>query len=387
MPPYLCQICRTVAAGLVLCVALSGCAVQQLSADHDKIRTALLDLYTNQIIDNLIRASNGLPIIQLDYSNATAVITVLDTESLTDSVATTATKATTTSLSPTLTNASTSGTTATMSATPSTVATMMATVTNVLASGLSTVATHGVVNTAAGAATHSNSNQVALTATPVTTSNDVYDAYLYFLGLPGSLQATCDPPEEGQAIICRRVGKTFYWVPIEFRKDFFNLSLQTTAQRGMPVGTPQAWDVTILGVKGTPENLKREGKNVYVYNIVINKKVPNFPGTAVIDSVRLDFEADKPPVGPQPSMTYTLQLYVDFDPQDDPSKPGSKILKVPLKATTPDMLTAAFETQMPKASLFIKGHPPEAPTTVELLERVNFNLQQVQFNQLRGANP
>src|SRR5438874_13816914 len=66
-----------------------GCAVHELHNDQDKIRCALLDLYTNQIIDNLIRASNGMPIIQLDYSNAQASITVKETGSLSDSVVTT----------------------------------------------------------------------------------------------------------------------------------------------------------------------------------------------------------------------------------------------------------------------------------------------------------
>src|SRR5436190_17301613 len=96
--------CRLIIASCLCCLALSGCAVKQLNADHDKIRTALLDLYTNQIIDNLVRASHGLPIIQLDYTNATALVTVVDTESLSDSLATTATRATTTSLSTTTTN-------------------------------------------------------------------------------------------------------------------------------------------------------------------------------------------------------------------------------------------------------------------------------------------
>src|SRR5947207_11499819 len=67
----------------------AGCATAELHADQDKIRCALLDLYTNQIIDNLIRASNGMPIIQLDYTNAQASITVKETGSLSDSVVTT----------------------------------------------------------------------------------------------------------------------------------------------------------------------------------------------------------------------------------------------------------------------------------------------------------
>ncbi len=46
--------------------------------DQDKIRTALNALYGDQIIDNLIRAAKGLPFVQLDYTNATATVTVTE---------------------------------------------------------------------------------------------------------------------------------------------------------------------------------------------------------------------------------------------------------------------------------------------------------------------
>ena len=77
---------------LVFCVcsvAAPGCAVHEMYKDQDQIRTALLDLYTNQIIDNLVRASKGMPIIQLDYTNAQAMITVKETGSASDSLGTT----------------------------------------------------------------------------------------------------------------------------------------------------------------------------------------------------------------------------------------------------------------------------------------------------------
>jgi hypothetical protein len=380
--------CRAVLASCLCCLALSGCAVQQLHADQDRIRCALLDLYTNQIIDNLIRAHNGLPIIQLDYTNATAVVTVVDAESMSDSVAATATRVTTVSQSPTLTNTATNGTTSTMSATPSTVGTATATLTSVLASTWSAVTTHGVVNTFTGTSSHTNSNQVALTAIPVTTSNDVYDAYIYFLTLPGSLQESCSAPPPDQVVICKKMGKVYYWVPAEFRRQFFELSLATTAQRGRPVAVPQFFDVTIYGVVGPPMR-QDERSQVWNFKIVFDPKVPNAPGTAYIDGIPIDFDRYKPDNAPPPSMTNILQLDVSFKPAEkDPTKPGPDTYpKVPFKATTPEGLAAVFQTQTPKASLSIKGYRPEGPTTNQLLERVNFNLQQVQFNQLLGKGP
>src|ERR1700724_3054963 len=47
----------------VLLIADSGCRSQQLARDEDHIRCAVLELQTNQIMDNLIRIRRGLPII------------------------------------------------------------------------------------------------------------------------------------------------------------------------------------------------------------------------------------------------------------------------------------------------------------------------------------
>src|SRR6267378_192499 len=63
--------------GILLCgTALSGCAVHETHKDHDLIRTTLLELYTNQIMDNLVRTANRFPIIQLDYNNASTQVTI-----------------------------------------------------------------------------------------------------------------------------------------------------------------------------------------------------------------------------------------------------------------------------------------------------------------------
>jgi hypothetical protein len=386
------QACRLLATSLICCLALSGCAVHQLHSDHDKIRTALLDLYTNQIIDNLIRAYNGLPIIQLDYTNAVATVTVVDTESLNDTLATSSTVVTTNSLSPSLTNGATSSATKTTSATPSTVAALTATLTSAAATALSVVTTHGLVNTVAGTSTHSNSNQVALTATPVTTSNDVYDAYLYFLSLQGSLQAGPCQPEPDQAVIWKKVGKVYYWVPAEFRKEFFALSLATTAQRGNPVPSTLSFERTLLTVSAPPETpdsyLGKNQDKVRSFDVVLDRSVPNAPGEMVIDGKTLSFTYYTPAQGPRPATTKTIRLYVNFTPQLDPAKSdGSKTLQTPFGATDEEQFISAIRTKTPKVSLFIKGHQPEPPTTNDLLNRANFNLQQIQLNQLRGTGP
>ena len=60
---------------LLLVMGGAGCRSTQLAQDQDQFRARLLDLYTNQIMDNLVRADQGLPIIQVDYTKITGTIT------------------------------------------------------------------------------------------------------------------------------------------------------------------------------------------------------------------------------------------------------------------------------------------------------------------------
>src|ERR1700722_4780669 len=138
------------------CLGTLGCVVEQLRNDQDKIRLTLLDLYTDQLIDNLIRASNGLPFIHLDYGTAQATVQSIDTTMDSDTYAKTIMNALTTA------------------ATTSMMRTRMA------------------VNTFMGSANHDNKEVVAVTATPLTTSVDAYNAYLQFLALPGE-PLRCSP--------------------------------------------------------------------------------------------------------------------------------------------------------------------------------------------------
>jgi hypothetical protein len=371
---------------LVFCLtasASSGCAVQQLKADQDKIRTALLDLYTDQIMDNLIRLSKGWPIIQLDYTNATALVTVADTTSLSDSVASTASRVTTGSLTGTLTNGQTTGITQTMSATPSTVTAATTALTGVLASAWSAVSTHGVLNTVTGGATHSNSNQVAITAMPVTQDNSVYDAYLYFLSLKDKegnigLRITCEPPEDGTAIICRKVGKTYYWIPISFKEQFILLSLATTAQRGKVVVFDDYVTRVMKAVnKGESDRPDQKGKNYYNFEFVLEKAIPNKAGTILFDGQTIDYGPVNPKTGPSPPQIDTIRVTIKLA---DPSI-AKEVKKGQgnLGATMPENLVLTIAANPEKVSINIPGWPSYVPSTPELINRVNLNLQQIQL--------
>ena len=225
------------AIAILLCgAALSGCAVHEVHKDHDLIRTTLLDLYTNQIIDNLVRISNGLPIIQLDYTNAAAQVTITNTIGGSDSQVTS----------------------------PSTVLALPAATLSI---------TRSIMTTLMGNVGNMNSNQIGITATPVTTSNEVYDAYLQYLDEtknPGSLMVSCDPPKPGTAHICKKFNGQYYYVPIEYRKLFFELSLLTTAQRGKALQAPDRFFTVSLNEP------------------VDDQDNPTFPGTGRVFTYKID---------------------------------------------------------------------------------------------------
>jgi hypothetical protein len=221
------------------CAFATGCAAREIHLDQDKIRTTLLDLYTNQIIDNLVQASNGLPIIQIDYTNASANVTYEETASLSDAYQTTNTSALTT------------------------------------AAKMSLAVTHQIVNTLTCGLTANHTNSVALTANPVLTNNEIYNAYLEFLGIPGSLQVTDTPPPAGAAHVCKQYRKLYYWVPVECKQAFFDLALLTMAQRDRLLQTPERYSVTLEEVD--PKSIVERGPEYWI-DVKIDKTIPNEGG-------------------------------------------------------------------------------------------------------------
>ena len=53
----------------------TGCAYKQTRVSQEGMRETLLDLYTDQVMDNLIRTQQNLPILQVAYSNAVGQVT------------------------------------------------------------------------------------------------------------------------------------------------------------------------------------------------------------------------------------------------------------------------------------------------------------------------
>ena len=71
---------------------------------------------------------------------------------------------------------------------------------------------------------------------------------------------------------------------------------------------------------------------------------------------------------------------------------GNEKTEIISKATAlvgynPNTQQALFMPLPQTGKLYLRTHAPTAPTTEDSLNRVNFQLQQIQFNQLRLSNP
>lgn len=348
-----------------LAVCVSGCAVQQLHKDQDQMRSALLDLYTNQIMDNLMRAHEGMPIIQLDYTNATGTITMKQSANINDTSAWTSTN---------------------VSGFPA----------------MTLTATRNFVNTLVAGMSADRTNQVAVTATPLITSNEVYDAYLQFLAIPGSLLVSPEPPPKCAAHIWRQCGDMYYWIPVEYKGDFLNLALVTTAQRGKSFASPPDYFLAkIVDSKQEPNVGDPESK---VVTLIFEKKIPNDSGYLVFDPPL----EDKPKMeelpsspGPRPlaesgvhaeirdeqvePQTFAFDRWLERPPGQaafQPAQTDRLTIRV-LNAHAMLLTSDALKRSPKQVRIFEVHNRPKAPTTEQLLQQANFQLQQIQFNQLR----
>lgn len=326
---------RSMLPCLFVMLALSGCAsVVEVKHDHDKIRDALIDLYTNQVIDNLILAANGMPFIQLDYTNATATVTVAEKGGLGG-------------------NQEIDGTR------PLNMAARVGSVART------------IKNTWMYSAEASNSNQIALTANPAVTNPEIYDAYLEYLMIPGSLRVSCDPPPKGAAHLCRKWHGNHYWVPVECRTQFLRLALLTTAQRGRRLlPAPDFFPVTLAAITGDVTTKFDQSQGVLTLVLKIDKQVPNDAGHIVFDvgDKHVDCPVRQFARG-QFSPSMTDEIIVTFSPDKAPTLKSYDAVKGALPVG---------------AKLYLNRYRPDSPpTTDELLQGVRFQLEQIRFNQLR----
>jgi hypothetical protein len=325
---------------LLATVALVGCRAQQLRCDQDKFRSVVLEMHTNQIMDNLIRARQGLPIIQMDYIHIIGTVTHKGNTDLSGS--------------------------------QQAVGSLGAVITNLFGWG-------------AGA---SQENQLGVTGEPVT-DPEVYMAYLEFLKDPDHLRETCDPPPPGMAMLvqCREmpcanscwgrcsVQKIYYWVPCEYRQQFFKLSLGAVALRGQATPAPLTFDVGIKGVvSGSLSG------DTYSFLVQLDQEIPVDVGwMTVILHNQLFREQDQrvrvfPP--PQSSINYnSAGVATTRDIQ----------LLFPLSLFGKELpcTDIAGDLNGQKVSIRLQNHLPNGQKMSKQLEEIRSQLEMTRLEQMR----
>lgn len=350
-----------------------GCRSHQLAYDQDHIRSAVMDLHTNQIMDNLVRVRKGLPILQLDYTNMTGTVT--QTGGLTGGG------------SQTVAGNSFFNIPAAQSA-------------------IRRVFT-GVGNLSASA---QQVNQLTLTAQPILNAPDVYNAYLAYMKNGDHLrESSCPPPCDAAVAVrcynadcdetcsgcdgCGRHGwlwwrkrerpKVYYWIPVEYRDDFRRLSLYTVAVRGQPIAVSPNFEVTVLGVVNTKQNAP--GVNAYTARLKLDKKIPNDQGYLIANVngrliqtpgvITVLGDPKKPPASPNdPSAdTRVDEIEISFKLKDDKGE-GVGVEKL-------DDFVKAIDRQ--KVGVRLENFIPTGSQTDRLLDDIRTQLELSRLGQVR----
>jgi hypothetical protein len=346
----------------------SGCTTNQVAKDQDGLRRAVLDLNTNQIMDNLIRLDKGLPIVHVDYTQLTGQVT--DTIGSEGSLEQTVHQST----------------------------------------QLPLIILRELSNVWSGKLTASRENQVSVIGNPVTNDPTVYNAYLAFYAKPGRLMKTPEPPPPGAAILvrcaelgcddhgCGRPGHghewghhpqevIYYWVPCEYKNDFRELSLYAVSLRGQVQSAPDYFTATIVGVQDDKEMM--DGKNVQVeMNIVLDQEVPNTDGKLIATVKGRLYEKGELLVQTIPGTTAAQPL--------GPGRPETIVTtnRLKLMFVTGDKKgfvnanrdDAISDLAGQTVKLNLTPFSPGVPKTADLLQKINNQLELIRLGQQLQRN-
>jgi hypothetical protein len=313
---------------LISAVVSGGCLGRQFARDGSSVQEAVADVYTDQAMENLIRARNNLPFVQLKFSG----INVSDTDDLTVS--------------------------GSLKQTVQTVGDLF------VAAGMRTL-----TNEYDATGTGDRKRTMSLNADPVTDQNDVYARYLAFAGDPNLLVCSDERPRCPVHVL-RKWHKKYYWIPCEAGPAFMDLVLKTALMRGPETAPPAAYQVKILDLLDvTPAP---RGIDSTTATVVFDNAVPNGQGSLVVDlddgrrvrasllPIATDADGKRVPLG-QP----TSRLKITWSPK----KQGFTELNLIGRP----------------GRVYSRDYPPEAAVPNPVLQKIAVDVNQIKVNQFRGT--
>jgi hypothetical protein len=202
------RACRSVALLGIYCLLATGCLARQVAADGKNFRQALLDMYTEQLMDNLIKARNNQPFLQVDYKG----LLVTDTQTVKANISDESDPSTSRSIA--------------------------------RKTGAIFTAMHGYTNKLFFGGSFDLKRDMQIGADPVTGKTDIYDYYMAFANDPDLFYVTAEKPRCPHHI-AKKCGRNWYWVPVEASGVFLQLALRTTVMRGPDTPPPILWSTTL----------------------------------------------------------------------------------------------------------------------------------------------
>jgi len=299
----------------------SGCYRAEVRNDGNQARRALLDMYTDQAMDNLILAYENLPFVQLNYHD----LLVQATDQYTG----------------TFTNAQTFG------------ANRSLTFINLAASAMRTV---GTAFSFGGTA--QRQDLISFKADPVTDQDDIYVRYLKFARNRDSFQVLDHQPNF-KVHLMRKHNGCYYYVPCEAAEKFMDLILVTTLQRGFNAAQ-SSYAVTIKGAQGDPS------VDLVTATITFNSQVPNGDGLLLLTLAG--------------GRTVTLQVGLVGKGPDNKAGEGDPIDHLIAQWSQSKKKLRPDELKYARGQLFSDHFPPAVTAIDTTLKRVNSNLDSIRAN-------
>jgi len=322
---------------LTLLVLTAGCYRSQVRNDGDQVRHALLDMFTNQTMDNLIRAHQNLPFVQLNYHDVIVQATDQYTGTLSNNQTFTGSR----SLS--------------------------------YGSAIAATLIHTVGSAFTFGGTAQRQDLLSFKADPITDQDDIYDMYMSFANNPTLLVVSdCPPPKEVvHHGLVRKCDGCYYYIPCSASEKFMQLVLSTTMQRGFnsarygyPVTVKGTIDLSRFGPAFKP------GPNQVNVMIYFDAKVPNGSGLLLL---RL----------PQTGRTVTLRVRTVVDDRiAGKTWPGNGEEIDHLQALW-DLNESKFgpdAIKYAKGQLLSDDYPAPFTTIDTIVRKANNNLESIRAN-------
>lgn len=315
---------------LLLVVSATGCKSTRLSHDGNEVRGALLQLYEDQAMDNLIRARRNQPVVHLDFDG----INVQESDSL---------------------SANYGGSQNS---------------TQPLAGAARAVATGWNLGTSA-----SNSATLSYDAKPVNNDTGIYDLYRDFADRPDFLCEGTELPDWDVHIYREKDG-CFYWIACDQSRTFYEFMMATTFDRRKDPAYHGFYDVGISEIPQVDE--QKDGRITAI--IKFDQPVPKGTSSAIVTladgrEVRLNLE------------DVTLSSVKEKDLKDEIFR-DSKTSRISYKDAmwNTSSLFTSLNLEGRRARVYSAKSPPPMPAdrVEELLEKSARSLKRLQINQING---